>query len=370
MIDSKRDIIVGFFVLTGIGLFGWMIFKFEELPMFFDRQDTISIICYFPEAPGITANSEVEFCGYSAGKVVSVSPPAYLPIPGGVDNKAYLIKIEMAIYSENDIRKNIVPRIYQKGLGLSYIKLVANRNEKPSDIPLVDGSVLIGEISDSSEFISETTQQKMDSMIVSMTSMIESVTSLSGSLHSQLERVTPGQVDLGQGGVQANVTTALMRLDKTLKNINVFIADKENQQNFKKILNSHARIASQGEKAVGQFQEVMVKAGSVLTEYSDLATKTSNTVMSVQEDVEIGAKAVEDMANSTRDIADSVLDSLKQINDITAMISNGDGSLAKLLKDPRLFEELTGAGENLSSALKELELLMSNWNDNGVDINY
>ena len=237
MKDDKRDIIVGFFMVSGLVIFGWLIFKFGDLPAFVSRYDAREVTICFPEVPGIKDNSAVMFLGYSVGKVVEVKPPTLLPQLDNPGEVSYQAEVIVAISTDYDIPANVVPKVYQRGLGASFVEL--SLEDTPSTKLLQDKARLHGMISEASEFISEGTQKKFDTLI-------NSLTGLSNNLQSQLISHPPGQVDAkGEDSVEANVTTAVMRLDSVLKNLNIFLADPGNQAHFKEALTHFAEGGSE-----------------------------------------------------------------------------------------------------------------------------
>ena len=237
MNENKRNIIVGAFVLFGLAVFGWMVMKFGDLPKIVSQYDAIEITVYFPEVTGIHENSSVRFKGYSVGKIIKVNPPAPTEDPQNPDKHYYSVRVTAAISKEHQIPSNVVPKIYGKGLGASFVELVLE--DDASETYLAGGEKITGVISEASEFISEKTQQKLDGLI-------SSLTSLSQSIQNQLTPRPPEEVDKNDtDDIHANITTTVMRLDGVLKNLNTFLADADNRKNLKNGLAEFAAIGKE-----------------------------------------------------------------------------------------------------------------------------
>jgi phospholipid/cholesterol/gamma-HCH transport system substrate-binding protein len=353
MKEDKRNIIVGLFMVFGLAVFGWLVFRFGDLPTLFSRYDAREITICFPEVPGIQENSAVMFLGYSVGKVIEVKPPALLPQLGNPSQVSYQAEVIVAVATEYNIPANIIPKVYRRGLGASFVEL--SLAEKPSTEPLQDKARLQGVISEASEFISEGTQKKLDSLI-------NSLTELSDNLQSQLVSRPPQQVDSkGADSVQANVTTAVMRLDSVLKNLNIFLADPENQSHFKEALTHFAQ-------GGGELRDVVKKIDNTTDHANQLMGQVSEAAVGIKESSVKITDSFENTATKIQSAADELSSTLRQIKTVARQVSESQGTMGQMLNDPRLYEALTDAGKNLSLALEQWRLLVAQWQEKGVEM--
>lgn len=351
MNENRQNIIVGAFVLFGLVVFGWIVMKFGDLPKIVSRYDAIEITIYFPDVTGIQENSSVKFLGYSVGRIIKVNPPAPVEDPQNPEKHHYRVCVIAAISKAHKIPSNVVPKLYRKGLGSSFVGLVPQ--DQASEEYLKGGEKITGVISEASEFISEKTQQKFDGLI-------SSFTALSQSLQSQLTDRPPEEVDKSDtDGVRANITTTVMRMDSVLKNLNTFLTDTDNRQNFKKGLTEFATVGK-------EIRELIKKISGVADEIGKLTYQVSKTVASIDDAAGQVSISVQKVALKAQNAADELAKSLQQLNGIFNDVSSGKGTVGRAFNDPRLYEALTDTFQNLSIVLGEMQELMAQWKAKGV----
>ncbi|MBN1765398.1 MAG: MCE family protein [Sedimentisphaerales bacterium] len=354
MDENRRNLIVGFFVIVGLAFLGWLVFKMGNLPALLSRYDARIITIYFPEAPGIQENTVVLFRGYRVGKVVQINPPALLSDPEFPDQEYYQVVMSVAIDKNFPIPLNVQPQIYRRGLGGSSIDL--DLRDPPSTKLIVGGEVLKGIVSETSEFISEKTQTQLDQLI-------NSFNDLSAQIKSQLVILPPEEVDLSDSDqVRANVTTAVMRLDQSLKYLNVYLGDEQNQQNFKKGLEDFANVAE-------EVHEAVVKIKEVADEARTLIAKISQTTETIGQTVNKAGGTFADMGVTLQQTADQLNLTLNHLDEIIIRVSKGEGSMGRIFNDPRLYEAITDAMDNLNLAIDELHTVLEGYQQEGLKLN-
>jgi phospholipid/cholesterol/gamma-HCH transport system substrate-binding protein len=180
-IQKFQNIAVGIFVILGLAALGWLIFKFNDLPMVVSKINSFQISVQFATAPGVQKDTPVRFCGYQVGRVTDIKPPKmrYEIRDGKNTDKQYHQSLVILNIDKQytDIPSNVRVKLVTRGLGSSYIELVndprlplvsmdANRPEESKY--LTDGLLLQGSVGTSSEFLSEETQRKLDDVISSI----------------------------------------------------------------------------------------------------------------------------------------------------------------------------------------------------------
>jgi len=342
---------VAIFVIIGLVVLGWLVFQFGDLPTFVSRYDAHEISIFLPEAPGLQENTPVKFRGYRVGKVVRVDPPELLPDLEDPKKKYYQIEIRVAISKEYHIPANVRPKVFRRGLGTGFVALVLEGQPSPEMIKA--GDQFKGMVSEGSDFISEGTQRKLDQLITSLTE-------LSDNLKSQLTPLPPTVVDNADPNkVHSNITTAVMRLDSALKNLNIVLGDVENQQNVKKTLVGFAGLS-------GDLQAAMSEIKSLAAEGKQLIGQAAKTIENIGEFTDKASTNVIQLSQKMRETAEQMAVTLDHLDSIIVTVSEGKGSVGRAFTDPRLYEALTDASENLSKTVEELRLLLEQWNKKGV----
>jgi len=183
-----RNITVGIFVIVGLCAFGWLIFKFGDLPTAVSKLNSYEVHVQFASAPGIQIDTPVRFCGYQIGIVTEVSPPQIRKdlITG---RQYHQIAAVLSIHDTyKTIPSNVDVRLMVRGLGSSYIELTVNPAlspiprdpNKPETAFLRDGLLLQGSTGTTSDFFPEQTQKQLDELIMSLNIMIKNANSIIG----------------------------------------------------------------------------------------------------------------------------------------------------------------------------------------------
>ena len=351
MSETKRNLLVAVFVILGFTCLGWLVFQFGDLPMLVHKMDAHQITIFFDQAPGIQQNTEVEFLGYPVGRVVSINPPRLLP---DIDNPAvntYQVAVVVSIATRHQIPKNAKPKIYHRGLGSSYVAF--DLEGPPVEHTYVDNDSVKGSVSTASEFISENTQRQLDELIGSLSR-------LSDQIQMQLIPLPPEIVDQADPTeVRANVTTAVMRLDTALKNLNVIIGDPANQQNVKQGLADFTLLVTEMRRGAQQIE-------AFSTEAIQLIDQTSVTVKNLDVVSQEVNKTVQGVAPKIQTAADEMAQSLNQLTELLERMTRGQGTAGRIVNDPRLYESLVDAVENMNRTMTELRAQIALWKEHGI----
>jgi phospholipid/cholesterol/gamma-HCH transport system substrate-binding protein len=353
MNEKRRNLLVALFVSLGLVFLGWLVLKFGDLPTIIHKVNSYEITIYFPKAFGIQENTEIYFCGYSIGHITAVEPPQLLGDLKQRQRKYYQVIVQAAIDTEYDIPENVIPKIYQRGLGSAYIQLEL---EGPPSPDLLRGITdpIQGKIAGGGEFISESTERRLDDLA-------ESLTKLSRQLQTQLIPRTPGEVDHGDPNhqVQPNISTAVARLDTALKNLNIIIGDPDNQQNIKKGLRDFAALSDKGLETMEDVQTFTKDAQALVKQASEALAKVETKADQTGDDF---SKAAERIQNA----ADEFARVMKHVDQILQKISAGQGTASRMLNDPRAFEALVDALGNLNLLIQEFREQLTLWKEHGI----
>jgi phospholipid/cholesterol/gamma-HCH transport system substrate-binding protein len=352
MSENKRNILVGIFVLAGLAALGWLIVRFGDLPTLVSRYDAHEVLIYFPEAPGIQENTSVFFCGYPVGKVLKVNPPALLSDLDDPEKEYYQIVVEIAVSTDYQVPKNVVPKVFRRGLGVGYVEFVLE-DETPSNQLLSQGDTFKGRISEASEFISEKTQAKLDELIGSLAD-------LSKILKGQLTPTPPEAVDdsTREQKISANITTAIMRLDDVLKNLNDIVGDVENKNNIKKGLAEFTQLVTDMQQTVKDAQVLAGDARGLIAKSSDTVGHVDKVAMDLN-------ATFQQTGERIQNAADAMAQSMQSMNKVLLQISEGDGTMGRVLNDPRLYESFVDACQNLNLAITDFRELIAKVKEEG-----
>ena len=310
--------IVGIFVIIGIGALVWLIFKFEDLPSAVTKMGSFEVFVQFPTAPGVQTDTPVRFCGYQIGKVTKVmAPEIRRDMVSGLEYYQTVVILSVDKRYVN-IPSNIEVKLMTRGLGSSYIELKQHPNKpevpldpnRPETIFLVDKIWLQGSTGMTSEFFPEESQKKL-------VELVESLRVLSG-------------------------------------HANDIISNPDNKENLQKML---ANLADASQQAT----EMMQQAKQTIEEFRKFAAAGTSTLKNAD------AK-VEELVVAMVDTSEEISKAATRLRQILETINNGQGSAAKLINDGRFYENLLENTQQLQLLLDEIKSFVTQAREKGVPI--
>ena len=316
--QRRRNMIVGIFVVVGIGALVWLIFKFGDLPSAVTKMGSFEIFVQFPTAPGVQTDTPVRFCGYQIGRVTKVmAPEIRRDMVSGIEYYQTVAVLSIDKRYVN-IPSNIEVKLMTRGLGSSYIELKQHPDRpevpldpnRPETIFLVDKIWLQGSTGMTSEFFPEESQKKLD--------------------------------EVAEG------------LRKFISNANDIIGLPSNKENFQKML---ANLADASQQATVTMQE----AQQTIEEFRKFAVAGTTTLTNVD------AKA-EELVVAMVDTSEEIGKAATRLRQILETINNGQGSAAKLINDGRFYENLLENTQQLQLLLDEIKSFVAQARDKGVPI--
>ncbi len=310
--------IVGIFVVVGMGALVWLIFKFGDLPSAVTKMGSFEVFVQFPTAPGVQTDTPVRFCGYQIGKVTKVmAPEIRRDMVSGLEYYQTVVILSVDKRYVN-IPSNIEVKLMTRGLGSSYIELKQHPNKpevpldpnRPETIFLVDKIWLQGSTGMTSEFFPEESQKKL-------VELVESLRVLSG-------------------------------------HANDIISNPDNKENLQKML---ANLADASQQAT----EAMQQAKQTIEEFRKFAVAGTSTLKNADAKVE---ELVVAMVDTSEEISKAAI----RLRQILETINSGQGSAAKLINDGRFYENLLENTQQLQLLLDEIKSFVTQAREKGVPI--
>lgn len=322
--QRRRDVVVGIFVIVGLGALGWMILKFGDLPTAVTRMKSFQVYVQFPTAPGVMSDTPVRFCGYQIGRVTAVMSPEVREDL----NTGQKYHQSLCILSINkryvDIPCNVAVKLMTRGLGSSYLELAVDPRKlpapprdpnDPSTCFLKEGMLLQGSTGMTSEFFPEESQAKLNDLVED--------------------------------------------IRRFVGNANNIIGDPNNQKNFKATLANLSKTSDTFPNVVDEAIALMKDGQKTLEEFRRLATAGNETLKSADAKVE---KLVASMVATSNEIGKSVA----QLRVAVEKVNSGQGSAGRLINDGRLYESLLESTTQLNILLKDLKELVDKISEKGL----
>ena len=310
--------IVGIFVVVGIGALVWLIFKFGDLPSAVTKMGSFEVFVQFPTAPGVQTDTPVRFCGYQIGRVTKVmAPEIRKDMVSGLEYYQTVVVLSIDKRYVN-IPSNIEVKLMTRGLGSSYIELKQHPDKpevpldpnRPETIFLVDKIWLQGSTGMTSEFFPEESQKKLEELTEGFTTLIN--------------------------------------------NANDVIGNPNNKENLQKML---ANLADASQQATVTMQE----AKQTIEEFRKFAAAGTSTLKNADAKAE---ELVVAMVDTSQEISKAAI----RLRQILETINDGQGSAAKLINDGRFYENLLENTQQLQLLLNEIKSFVAQARDKGVPI--
>lgn len=308
-IQRRRNIIVGVFVILAMGALVWLIFKFGELPVKVSQLRSFEVVVQFPTAQGVQKNTPVRFCGYQIGRVTNVMSPQRLQNleTGQVYHQT---KVILSIDKEyQTIPSNVEVKLMTRGLGSSYIELI----EDPT-APL--------EPRDPNR---PATKFLVDGMLLQGSTGMTSEFFPAESQEKLEELVDSFRTLVG--------------------NANDIIGDSSNKENFKSILANLSVATKQATETLKEVQEFSA-AGTETLKHADAHLKK--------------------LVLALVDTSEQLSETIARLRVLIEKVSDGQGTVGKLVNDGRLYESTLESSEQLQVLMEELRSLIRQIKEKGL----
>lgn len=318
-IQRRHNIVVGIFVIVAVAALVWLIFKFGDLPATVSRFNSFEVYVQFPKAPGVQQDTPVQFCGYQIGRVTQVmAPEIRQDLETGREYHQSIVVLSID-KKYSTIPSNVEIKLMTRGLGSSYIELTVDPSKLPAQPMepnrpetrfLVNGMRKQGSTGMTSEFFPEESQKKLDELITSLKTLLD--------------------------------------------NANDIIGDPNNKQNLNKTL---ANLNEASKQATQTIQRVE----SAIEEFRKFAVAGTDTLHSVD------AKA-EKLITALIETSDELSKATSELRLILEKVNTGQGTVAKLVNDGRLYESLLKATEQIQLLLEDVKSFIADARSKGVPL--
>ena len=321
MNDRMMQFRVGVVVLATAIIAGILIVLFGDLPSLV--QATYPLKMSFADARGVSNGTPVRKNGILVGRVADVE----LDEKGGVS-------VVADIDSYVPIYKDEQPRIATTLLGDAEIQLVPGRIVPPRQ-RVAPEEVLVGAVSRDPFEVFATLEPKLGSALESLTEASESVTKLSANL----DRLLLGEDDTFSKMVQ-KTEKALDAFSLAMDNINDVMGDANARAKLKETLNGLPEV-------MNDLRTTVQGIGTTV----DTADRNLRNLEGLTRPLGERGEGMVAQVDKTIGRLDEVL---QQAAFFTRALNESEGTLGKLVRDPKVYDDLAQAAANVNNLTKEL----------------
>ena len=339
MEETRRNLMVGVFVLVGLGALGTLIVLFGQAPTWLATGNTYQLHVHFEEVSGIREGNIVTAKGIEIGRVDHVdlqrpAPPEPDKGPPGevLVGREVGVDVVLAIKREYLIPEgsSAVSTEPVLGQGRPPIEILPGPSGGP---PLAPGSRIEGKIRRAFDSIFpsgvvstfETTARQIGDAAEALTPVLDEMKQI-------LEVRSPDKVDL-PGGPQGNLSSAAARFDTLLKNVNDVLGEGETKNQLRATVANMHDMSENGKKVMSDLQVAAADAREFVAEGRKVAAKADQTLTNLD-------SRVTDVAQQTIDGLNRADRFLDYLNVVGEQVTSGKGTVGQLFMDAKLYEAL------------------------------
>jgi ABC-type transporter Mla subunit MlaD len=372
MEEGRRNLMVGVFVLVGLGALGTLIILFGRAPTWLATGNTYPLHVHFDEVSGVREGNLVTIKGIEIGRVDRVdlqrpglplqpTPPRAQPEAGNLlVAKEVGVDVVLAIKNRYLIPKGSTAQTTEPmlGQGRPPIEIFPG----PSGLEaLPPGATIEGRVQRAIDSIFpsgvvntfETTARQIGDAAEALTPVLDEVKQL-------LEARSPSKVDQ-PGGPQGNLSSAVARVDTLVKNFNDVLGDGQVKNQLRDTVANVHEMSEKGKKVITDLETAASDAREFVAEGRKVAAKADETLTNLDGRVtEVAQKTLDGL-----DRADRFLDYLNVVGE---QVATGKGNVGQLFMDGKLYDAMTLTAERLAVAVEEARALIAEWREGKVRV--
>lgn len=352
MNESRRNMLVGLFVIVGLFALGALVLVFQEGSLTVGP-DEYTLTIHFDSASGIRAGSIVSIGGITVGRVRAVDFVDASDFLGGVE-------VLVALDRGYRLRAGTRAETAEPGFGMGRPPIVLLPG--PPDAPeLVSGEIIQGRMIKMVEsLLPPTIVATFERTAAQIGDASAALTPVLRDLHDIMQPRTAESVDR-PGGERGNLSSAMQRLDTGLKNMNAVFGDPAVQSQLKTSIENFHTMTVDGAEVMSNLKGATAEIQGLTTDTRTFVADANSALQRMDGNVERIARAL--MADL--ELAGAFL---TQLNAAATKIGAGEGTIGRIISDERLYEAMVLTFRRLAEATEEFRLLAKQWQEGKVRI--
>ena len=348
MNERKYFALVGLFVLGALAALGTLIVKFGESSWLFSTCDSVA---------GIKEGTQVMLSGVTVGRVTELSF-------NDPDDPTRGVVAKLQIDKKYRIPMQSTAVVSPPLMGQATID-IRPPAVKTKALPVNGG--ISGEVRNPLETILPPNLiASVEKTTVQIGELAEAMKPAATAVKDILEQRTITDVEQskattqpGEEAIAANMFTAVERLHNVLAHIEAVLGDPGVQSNFRSTFENLSLASEDIKIASTSFKEFTGTAVQIGESVKGLAGKLDTTLDTTHHHIDTLGKSL--IVNS-----DKLSDILDHMNSVGRDLSEGEGTLGMLLRDPKFHQELMLTVQRLGNAASELTVLIKQWQKDGL----
>jgi len=342
---------IGAFVIVGLAALSWLMTSFGELPEFLGGNEyEIRIVVKQPS--GIGQGAPINLSGVQVGRVKELRFKDREHLDSGV-------LIIGAINDEFKIPNTATAIVHPAGFGLGrgYVDIQVVEGEKaPALVPNEEIVGLMGEFFEG--VIPDTLLSTLERTVARFGNFLEELTPVADDLHDLLDKHTVADVDreaTDPRRLVANVSTAVQRLDETLKTFNATFGDPDVRQGVLDMIANVRQMSIDGKDALADIR----------TTSADLKASLDRIGAQIESGIKNTNAHIDRIAIDIQPVLHNAAEFSALLVRVTQSIEQGKGTAGRFVNDPHLYESLLITSQRLIELVDTIQRLMATFERNG-----
>ena len=364
MSERGRNIAVGTTVLIAMCMLAGMIVIFTGIPSMFRRGYVLAIT--FDDTQGAKEGDPVRIAGRRigsitdvrfaqsdnacAGVVFKVLIDTDVRIPGNVN--AYIHPKGLTNPAHVEFRADGPPRKNTEGqilriLPTNWVTVLKGKKAQGGGLVPPEFVNAVPDLRDSAKQVGELATV-LKKIIPRLSENFAKIGQLAETIDKVLAPLAASsQPTRGPKPALVGAIEAIAHLGPALEDLHRLLGDEQNQANFRTAL---------------------AEAAGAMGAVKELAHEAKNSVRSMTRTATGTAQRIEKVADTLIGNAEKVSAVMTTLNRTLAKVESGKGSAGKMLNDPKLYNDLVDATDQLSKLMTDLRALIKTWKAEGVGI--
>ncbi len=353
MSEFRRNLLVGFFMLAGLGTAATLMVLFGEHPTWLGGAE-YELSVRVNQLSGVQEGTPIHMNGVEVGRVGRIEfVNARKPYEG--------VKIVALIRNKYEIPKGTRAVILSSpiGIGRTRIELVVPSGELTM-LPR-EGAGIQGEMGNPlADILPPTLMPTLERTGLEIGNLAAELQPVAADLHNLLEKRTVAEVDAAAEAarhVTATLYTLVQRFDETVRHWNAVLGDPQFKAGVKQSVENIRDMTADGKQTFADLRET--------------AATLKSDVRQISNELELAVQDARSQINRLGPVLDGTAELTGNLNRVAVQMVDGEGTLGLLLRDARLYEAMRVSLERLTDLIDCLRRLAAKFERQGyVEFKY
>ena len=350
MSEARRNVLVGLFMVGGLGALGFLMVMFGESPSWLGGAE-YDLKIEVKEITGVDEGTPIYLNGIPIGRVTSLSfknpdaPEEGVVVAGKIKK---LFNVPLGATAEC-----VGPTL---GFGRGRVEIFAEGAGMERVEP--KGTITGVTVNPLQDIIPETMLSSLEGTVIKIGEFAEELTPVAQDLHEILKKTPISEVDDPAATVRqitGNLYTAVQRLDRLLKHLDDVLGDPAVKSAVREAIDNLLAMSADGKVALADLRDTS----------ANLKTDMSRVADNLDDAVDNFEAKVDQLTEAAMPVLDNTARISADLSVLSGNLLEGKGTLGRLLTDDRLYEVLVLSLDRARDLIDILRRLFSRFEKKG-----